>query len=229
MGSTPASRTIFFLTAVRERENKSRMKSKTILWSWRALPLIASAVLILAGCNSQDAELAAQREKELEAVRTELEQAKASGATQETELTRLRKDNQELLRLRNEVRQLREDKKQLASQTAAAQNVRVAAQQQEQQLRQLQAENQQYRTVFQQEQQVAMRNACINYLRQFDGAKQQWALENRKSADAIPNEQDIARYLKGNVLPTCPAGGTYTLNAVSTNPTCSIPGHALPR
>jgi predicted RNase H-like nuclease (RuvC/YqgF family) len=205
------------------------MKSKTILLSWRALPLIASAALILAGCNNQDAEPTAQREKELESVHAELEQAKTSAAAQESELTRLRKDNQELLRLRNEVRQLREDKKQLASQTAAAQNVRVAAQQQEQQLRQLQAENQQYRTVFQQEQQVAMRNACINYLRQFDGAKQQWALENRKSADAIPNEQDIARYLKGNVLPTCPAGGTYTLNAVSTNPTCSIPGHALPR
>jgi len=217
------------LTAVRERENKSRMKSKTILWSWRALPLIASAVLILGGCNSQDAELAAQREKELEVVRAELEQAKTSAAAQESELARLRKDNQELLRLRNEVRQLREDKKQLASQTEAAQSARMAAQQQEQQLRQLQAENQQYRTVFQQEQQVAVRNACINYLRQIDGAKQQWALENRKPAEAVPNPQDVTPYFKNGVLPACPGGGSYTLNAVNAKPTCSIAGHELPK
>ncbi len=70
-------------------------------------------------------------------------------------------------------------------------------------------------------------NACINNLRQIDGAKQQWALENRKSATAIPAATDIAPYLKN--LPTCPAGGVYTMNAVEIPPTCSIQGHALPK
>ena len=29
--------------------------------------------------------------------------------------------------------------------------------------------------------------------------------------------------------PSCPSGGTYTINAVSTNPTCSVAGtHVLP-
>jgi len=33
-------------------------------------------------------------------------------------------------------------------------------------------------------------------------------------------------YMKST--PSCPAGGTYTLNAVGTNPTCSVSGHTLP-
>jgi septal ring factor EnvC (AmiA/AmiB activator) len=71
-------------------------------------------------------------------------------------------------------------------------------------------------------------NACINSLRLIDSAKQQWALENRKTADAVATVQDIAAYLRGGALSKCPAGGNYTLNAVSAHPTCSIPGHALP-
>ena len=72
-------------------------------------------------------------------------------------------------------------------------------------------------------------NACINNLRQLDAAKHQWALENGKTADAAPNPQDLAPYLKDNVLPLCPAGGLYTLGAVSQPVTCSIPGHTLGR
>ena len=72
-------------------------------------------------------------------------------------------------------------------------------------------------------------NACINNLRQIDGAKQQWALENQKAAVAVPTAQDIAPYLKDQVIPACPATGKYTLNAVSALPTCSIAGHALPQ
>jgi len=68
-------------------------------------------------------------------------------------------------------------------------------------------------------------SACINNLRQLDSAKQQWALENRKTPEAIPTADDIAPYVK--TLPRCPGGGTYTLNAVNAHPTCSIPGHAL--
>jgi len=35
------------------------------------------------------------------------------------------------------------------------------------------------------------------------------------------------RYLRGT-MPVCPAGGFYTVINVSTLPTCSVPGHALP-
>jgi hypothetical protein len=68
--------------------------------------------------------------------------------------------------------------------------------------------------------------ACVNQLRQLDGAKQQWALENRKTTADVPTERDLAPYLK-NGIPKCPAGGTYALNAVSAAPTCNIAGHSL--
>jgi hypothetical protein len=101
-----------------------------------------------------------------------------------------------------------------------------------QQMQQLQTENQQLRTVAVQSVEAAQRNACINNLRQIDGAKQQWALEHNKTANAIPTPQDILPYLAAGpnpTLPVCPAGGQYTLNAVGQPPTCSIPGHELPR
>jgi len=77
------------------------------------------------------------------------------------------------------------------------------------------------------EQGQQLRNTCLNNLRQIDAAKQQWALANSKTSDATPTVQEIAPYLPGNALPVCPAGGTYTLNAMNKLPTCSIPGHAL--
>lgn len=78
---------------------------------------------------------------------------------------------------------------------------------------------------------TAMQNACINNLRQIDGAKNQWALENDKTNGAPVTEADIKPYLKldANVeFLKCPAGGTYTIGRVGENPTCSVPGHQLP-
>src|SRR5438874_9748604 len=54
---------------------------------------------------------------------------------------------------------------------------------------------------------TAQKNACISNLRQIDGAKQMWATENRKTDTDVPSEADVASYLKGNVMPTCPGTG----------------------
>ncbi|HET7624207.1 MAG TPA: hypothetical protein VFM25_02995 [Verrucomicrobiae bacterium] len=69
--------------------------------------------------------------------------------------------------------------------------------------------------------------ACINNLRQIDAAKQQWAIENNKSTNAIPSWNDILLYL--NWKPRCPEGGTYVLGRVGESPRCSIggPSHSL--
>jgi type II secretory pathway pseudopilin PulG len=83
---------------------------------------------------------------------------------------------------------------------------------------------------------TSQKNACINNLRQIDGAKQQWALENHKtSADTAPTSTSLMPYLgrgtTGN-WPNCPANGSYTVNGISTPPTCSLSAapnlHALP-
>ena len=41
-----------------------------------------------------------------------------------------------------------------------------------------------------------MLNTCINNLRQIDAAKQQWALENSKTDDAVPTALELLPYLR---------------------------------
>src|SRR5262245_11642802 len=73
---------------------------------------------------------------------------------------------------------------------------------------------------------TAQKNACINNLRQIDGAKEQWALEKKKSAGSSSVDTEINEYIKGG-SPKCPAGGSYTYGNVDANPTCNIDGHSL--
>jgi len=82
---------------------------------------------------------------------------------------------------------------------------------------------------------TAQKNACINNLRQIDGAIQQWALELKKDSTATVAETDVTPYLKNSVV--CPSGGTtfadsYTVQDVSTQPVCKkqpgVGNHQLP-
>src|ERR1700755_2053069 len=58
---------------------------------------------------------------------------------------------------------------------------------------------------------TSQKNACINNLRQLDGAVQQWALENqKKNGDAVATT-DVTPYLKSQIMPVEPAGGAYTI------------------
>ena len=76
---------------------------------------------------------------------------------------------------------------------------------------------------------TAQMNACISNLHQIDGAKQQWALDNKKLETVMPTAQELDSYLKGGFSGLkCPAGGVYTINTVGEKPTCSIPNHRLP-
>ncbi|MDB6122585.1 MAG: hypothetical protein JWQ71_1578 [Pedosphaera sp.] len=67
---------------------------------------------------------------------------------------------------------------------------------------------------------------CLNNLVQIDAAKQEWALESKAGSSAIPTWNNIQVYLVHG-QPSCPSGGTYTLNDLQAAPTCSIPGHKL--
>ena len=77
---------------------------------------------------------------------------------------------------------------------------------------------------------TAQKNACIANLKQIDGAKEQWALENKLTSGAPNVDNGINSYLKNSQGPGCPAGGSYGYNVVGTNPTCSqgsTLGHTL--
>src|ERR1051325_5675583 len=69
---------------------------------------------------------------------------------------------------------------------------------------------------------TSQQNACINNLRQYDGAVQQWALENKKDSTATYTMTSIQPYVKldssGN-LPACPAGRTYSPGARNSGAT----------
>lgn len=67
---------------------------------------------------------------------------------------------------------------------------------------------------------------CIANLKQIDSAKEQWAMENKKTTgDACAFADLVPDYMKAQ--PSCPSGGTYTVGAVGTAPACSIAGHSL--
>ncbi len=73
-------------------------------------------------------------------------------------------------------------------------------------------------------------NACIANLKQIEGAKANWALENKKTSSSTPADTDLygaSAYIART--PVCPGGGSYTPGAVDTAPSCSLSasGHTL--
>src|SRR5438105_8895154 len=67
---------------------------------------------------------------------------------------------------------------------------------------------------------ASQKNACIANLKQMDGAKASWALEQKKNNADSPDDTDLfgaTQYIRGK--PSCPAGGTYAMNRVDAKPT----------
>jgi predicted phage tail protein len=77
--------------------------------------------------------------------------------------------------------------------------------------------------------QQAAANSCINNLRLIEAAKQQWASVAGKPKGALLTAADLLPFLPNNTMPTCPAGGIYTLNPVGLAPICNMPGHTVPQ
>jgi prepilin-type N-terminal cleavage/methylation domain-containing protein len=77
-------------------------------------------------------------------------------------------------------------------------------------------------------------DACINNLRQIDGAMQQFAIEHGKHVgDTINYPTDLTPYIKLNAtssIPACPAGGTYNISPVGIEPSvlCSLGNTVTP-
>ena len=71
-------------------------------------------------------------------------------------------------------------------------------------------------------------SSCIANLKQIDGAKATWALEEKKDASARPTDSDLfgmTLYIRDK--PECPEGGHYTYGPISEKPRCSIPYHSI--
>jgi hypothetical protein len=64
--------------------------------------------------------------------------------------------------------------------------------------------------------------ACFNNLRQLDGCKDQWMLENHKTTNDVPTMKELLPYMRAE--PKCPRGGTYILGRAGEPSRCSIHG-----
>jgi|SRR5690348_10127167 hypothetical protein len=71
------------------------------------------------------------------------------------------------------------------------------------------------------------RTACANNLLQINGAKEQWARDNKAEPGTPVIEAEVAEYMKHG-MPECPRGGRYTIGKVGELAHCSIPDHVLP-
>ena len=214
------------------------MKFKDIFPGICAALLIVTIIFLFSANWQKSSALAqlAQARQQVQDLQSQLADAtNAAAAADADELTRLRADNQDLPRLRNQIKQLQAENHKLAEQLTRTSS---AAEQQQQQLQEMQQESEQAAEEQQaQEQEAAQaaaqltakeRETCIANLRLIYAAKQAWALDKNKTDTDVPTEQDLLPYIKGGVFPTCPAGGVYTIGAVSVPPTCSVPGHVLP-
>ena len=194
-----------------------------------AVGLVIYDRVTIVDLQSEIAELKASGQTEQQRYRAEL----AATRAEKKDMEQLLLANRELPKLRNELHQSRSTGEEL---------------------QRVQKENQQLRSLIAQFQQTeappqpapppvqlasviaapaepdarASAARCINNLRIFEGAKDQWALETKKETGASPVVNEVKDYLRGGLFPTCPAGGTYTLNAIGSHATCSIVGHSLP-
>ncbi len=79
---------------------------------------------------------------------------------------------------------------------------------------------------------TAQARGCMRNLRQIDSAKEQYAMDNRLAQGATMPALSVfcgggtTTYIKGG-QPQCQRGGTYTVNSLGTDPTCSVGTNAL--
>lgn len=214
------------------------MKSQNLLLGVCLAALILSGLFVISAnrYKGQALDQLRQAQQQVADLQSQLAQATNSVTSDaDSELSRLRADNQDLPRLRNQIRQLQTQNTNLLQLLKATRQAGQAAQQQ---LQDLEAQNEQAAEDQQAQQQAQQqvveriaaqqRSQCIANLRLIYAAKQAWALEKSKSDTDTPTEQDLLPYIKGGAFPVCPSGGTYTIGPVGQLPTCSIPGHVLP-
>jgi prepilin-type N-terminal cleavage/methylation domain-containing protein len=82
---------------------------------------------------------------------------------------------------------------------------------------------------FIQARQSARKSSCIASLKSIETAKEQWAMDTKKSnGDAVGFTDLVGATLYLKSTPSCPASGTYTCNPIGTVPSCDSNGHVLP-
>ena len=149
---------------------------------------------------------------------------------QAAEVDSARKNQRELVKLRNEVAGLRADKQKLT--TDWHQALSAIATLKESNQAHIAPPPGQVPAGYVASDSETVKNACINHLRRLDAAMQQWALEHQGRAEDHPTQNDLLPYLQSPDNPwswICPGGGSYVFGRVDELPRCTLPGHVLPQ
>lgn len=193
---------------------------------------IAFLAVKLRGSSAEASRLQAANAA-LEAQVTQLTSERDSFKAQVGEIARLKKDNEEIHKLRNEVtrfralqpefEKLQQQAAQLQAQLQQQQNMRAEAQ------RQMQQQAAQFQQAESQRAATDAQRICIENLGYWLSATAQWAADHPDvAATRAPTLAELVgpdRYLTD--APVCPSGGRYTLAGPGQVPTCSIAGHQL--
>ena len=173
----------------------------------------------------------ALKQQAAQAASAQVSRVSPDGAKVNNMRTQTEEQTRELARLRNEVSQLRGQTNEMGRmrQEIKALNQSVASTRNRDGLADTNEAPNVVGVIHDEDKRVKM---CVANLVQLDSAKQQWALEQRKTASDTPTISDLLPYFGGRsdglFMPVCPDGGTYTIGTVGEKPTCSNPKHALP-
>ena len=205
-------------------------------FAWLCLAMMVFAeILLFRAVREKDAAQTDARAAQIQmrAMQGELTALRKTDAgLQAAEISRLRKQNEiytnKLAALQASIAPLLLENQSNALHLATA---RTALRLQQQHLRELQVANNQIvnasTAAMDASAAVIAKKTCLNNLRLIDDAKQQWAVDFDQPENAVPSEKNLRPYLKNGILPVCPSGGSYLINAVNTLPACTIPSHAL--
>ncbi len=203
-------------------------------WVCLAMMLLAD-VFLFNSIREKDAITLKLRDTEVQLRQTQDELADLKNSDvglQASEILRLRKQNEILTNrfagLEEELAQLQVENSSNAQHLATA---RLAIRLQQQHLLELESETERILNTAAanatNDAAIIAQKTCLGNLRRIDDAKQAWATDNNAPDTAVPKETDLLPYLKTDQFPSCPSGGTYSINAVNELPTCSFPGHVF--
>jgi prepilin-type N-terminal cleavage/methylation domain-containing protein len=74
----------------------------------------------------------------------------------------------------------------------------------------------------------AQAKVCVKNLSAIDAAKHMWGVENAKVSSDTPADSDLfgeSLYIRQK--PSCPSGGTYTMNTIGEHASCNVSDHEL--
>ncbi len=144
-----------------------------------------------------------------------------AGSGLQAEVDRLKKENEGFDEAKKENEKVMAEKAETDKRVSELKKTQIEVRREK-----LASENQQLQQRTKEAQTAAFagtQQACFQMMKQIQGAKEQWALENRKDATGLPTAENLAAYLKGFQF-KCPGGGSHTINYVGQFPICSVHG-----